>query len=60
MGKHHRKWFIDEPIASNKRTEEMMDDLEDWGKEEEHKRPETFRPEHLKRMGVTMMGGEDE
>ena len=34
MGKHHRKWFIDEPIASNKRDEEMMDDLEDWGEEE--------------------------
>jgi hypothetical protein len=59
MGKHHRKWFIDEPIASNKRAEEMMDDLEDWG-EEENKRPEPFRPEHLKRMGVTMMEGEDE
>ena len=28
--------------------------------EEENKRPEPFRPEHLKRMGVTMMGGEDE
>ena len=28
--------------------------------EEENKRPEPFRPEHLKRMGVTMMEGEDE
>jgi len=35
MGKHHRKWFIDEPIASNKRVEEMMDDLEDWGEDGE-------------------------
>ena len=30
MGKHHRKWFIDEPIASNKRVEDMMDDLEEY------------------------------
>ena len=30
MGKHHRKWYIDEPIASNKRVEDMMDDLEDY------------------------------
>ena len=30
MGKHHRKWFIDEPIASNKRVEEMMDDIEEY------------------------------
>ena len=29
MGKHHRKWFIDEPIASNKRVDDMMDDLEE-------------------------------
>ena len=29
MGKHHRKWYIDEPIASNKREEERMDDLEE-------------------------------
>lgn len=28
MGKHHRKWYIDEEIASNKRVQEMMDDLE--------------------------------
>lgn len=28
MGKHHRKWYLDEPIASSKRVEEMMDDLE--------------------------------
>lgn len=40
MGKHHRKWFIDEPIASNKRAEEMMDDLEDWGEEEKEERDE--------------------
>lgn len=30
MGKHHRKWFIDEPIASIKRVEEMMDDIEEY------------------------------
>lgn len=30
MGKHHRKWFIDEPIVSNKRVEEMMDDIEEY------------------------------
>ena len=55
MGKHHRKWYIDEPIASNKRVEEMMDDLEDYYEE-----PKEFRPEHLKRMGVTMSkGGKD-
>lgn len=30
MGKHHRKWFLDEPIASNKRVEEMMDDIEEY------------------------------
>ena len=55
MGKHHRKWYIDESIASNKRVEEMMDDLEDYYEE-----PKKFRPEHLKRMGVTMSeGGED-
>ena len=30
MGKHHRKWFIDEPIASIKRDEEMMDDIEEY------------------------------
>lgn len=35
MGKHHRKWYIDEPIASIKRGEEMMDDLEDWGEKDE-------------------------
>ena len=29
MGKHHRKWFIDEPITSNKRVDDMMDDLEE-------------------------------
>ena len=34
MGKHHRKWYSDEPIASNKRVEDMMDDLEEWGEEE--------------------------
>ena len=34
MGKHHRKWFIDERIASNKRADDMMDDLEVWGEEE--------------------------
>lgn len=33
----------------------MMDDLEDYYEE-----PKKFRPEHLKRMGVTMSnGGED-
>lgn len=31
MGKHHRKWYIDEPIASNKKVQEMMDDLEEYG-----------------------------
>ena len=35
MGKHHRKWYIDEPIASIKRTEDMMDDLEEYGEEED-------------------------
>ena len=30
MGKHHRKWFIDEPIASTKRVEEMMNDIEEY------------------------------
>lgn len=34
MGKQHRKWFLDEPIVSNKRVEDMMDDLEAWGEEE--------------------------
>lgn len=29
MGRHHRKWFLDEPIAVNKRQEDMMDDLEE-------------------------------
>lgn len=29
MGKHHRKWYLDEPIASNKRVDDMMDDLEE-------------------------------
>lgn len=35
MGKHHRKWFLDEPIASNKRVDDLMDDLEDYYDEEE-------------------------
>lgn len=30
MGKHHRKWFIGEPIASNKKVEEMMNDIEEY------------------------------
>ena len=34
MGKHHRKWFIDEPIASNKKAEDMMDDIEEYFNEE--------------------------
>lgn len=34
MGKHHRKWFIDEPIASNKKVDDLMDDLEDYYKDE--------------------------
>jgi hypothetical protein len=56
MGKHHRKWYIDEPIASNKRVDDMMDDLEEFYEE-----PEEFRPEHLKRMGISMTkGGENE
>ena len=63
MGKHHRKWFIDEPIAANKRVEEMMDDLESSVTSihsNPYKVPKKFRPEHLKRMGVTMSeGGED-
>lgn len=33
MGKPHRKWYIDEPIASNKRVQEMMDDLENYEEE---------------------------
>ena len=35
MGKHHRKWFLDEPIASNKRADDLMDDLENYYDEEE-------------------------
>lgn len=35
MGKHHRKWFLGEPIASNKRVDDLMDDLEDYYDEEE-------------------------
>lgn len=35
MGKHHRKWFLDEPIASNKRVDDLMDDLENYYDEEE-------------------------
>lgn len=34
MGRHHRKWFLDEEIASNKRIDDMMDDLEDFAEEE--------------------------
>ena len=30
MGKHHRKWFSDEPIASIERIEEMMGDIEEY------------------------------
>lgn len=55
MGKHHRKWFIDEPIASNKMGKERMDDLEDYYEE-----PKKFRPEHLKRMGITKSEGDDD
>lgn len=35
MGKHHRKWFLDEPIASNKRVDDLMNDLENYYDEEE-------------------------
>lgn len=35
MGKHHRKWFLGEPIASNKRVDDLMDDLENYYDEEE-------------------------
>ena len=34
MGKHHRKWFLDEPIASNKKEDDRMDDLEDFWEDE--------------------------
>lgn len=34
MGRHHRKWFLDEPIAVNKRIEDAMNDLEDFAEEE--------------------------
>jgi hypothetical protein len=35
MGRHHRKWFLDEEIAVNKRVEDMMDDLAEFAEEEE-------------------------
>ena len=34
MGKHHRKWYLDEPIASNKRVQDMMDDLEEFAEDD--------------------------
>ena len=34
MGRHHRKWFLDEAIAVNKRMDDMMDDLEDFAEGE--------------------------
>lgn len=37
MGKHHRKWFIEEPIASNKKTDDLMDDLENYYNETKDK-----------------------
>ncbi len=30
MGRHHRKWFLDEDIAVNRRVQDMMDDLEEY------------------------------
>lgn len=35
MGKHHRKWYIDEPIAQDFRLKEMIEDLEEYYEEEE-------------------------
>ncbi len=34
MGKHHRKWYLDEPIASNKKVQDMMDDLEEFAEDD--------------------------
>ena len=34
MGKHHRKWFLDEPIASDERLRELIKDLEEYYKDE--------------------------
>jgi hypothetical protein len=35
MGRNHRKWFLDEEIAVNKRVDDMMKDLEEFAEEED-------------------------
>ena len=58
-GKECLTW-ADEDNLENKKNTLRSDGYDEFMvEEEEDKRPEPFRPEHLKRMGVTMMRGKE-
>ncbi len=57
-GKECLTWADGDNLEDKKNTL-RSDGYDEFMVEEEDKRPEPFRPEHLKRMGVTMMRGEE-